>query len=102
MLDTLTPDSFLPHVGTVFRLRAPGGAGTLDLALVSAQAVGSSRRSGAVRERAFSVVFLGPAGAPILPQATYRLEHEEMGALDLFLVPVGIDGGRAQYEAVFN
>lgn len=102
MLDMLTPESFAPHVGTVFSLRLPGGAGTLDLTLISARAVGSSRRSGAVRERAFSVVFLGPPGAPILQQQTFSLEHEGMGSLELFLVPVGVDGGRTQYEAVFN
>lgn len=101
MLEDLTPDSFTPHVGTTFLVET-GGGDRLGLSLVSAQAVGSSRRSGAVRERAFSVIFLGPAGAPILPQRTYRLEHEEMGALELFLVPVGVDGGRVQYEAVFN
>jgi len=39
----------------------------------------------------------------MLPQATYTLEHTELGELDIFLVPVGPDGGgRQQYEAVFN
>ena len=48
----------------------------------------------------FSLIFVGPA-SPILPQATYRLEHDEMGALELFLVPVGCDEVGAQYQAVF-
>lgn len=100
MLETLTAGSFTPHVGTTFRLDTP--AGGLDLTLVSAIPVGEARRGGKVRERAFSVLFLGPSAAPILPQATYSLEHEALGRLEIFLVPIGREGDRIQYEAVFN
>jgi hypothetical protein len=48
------------------------------------------------------LVFCGPA-TPVLAQATYALAHDELGPMDLFLVPVGMDvEGRVQYEAVFN
>ena len=54
------------------------------------------------RSEPFSLVFLGPSN-PILPQATYRLTHDRLGQLDIFIVPVGPDPqGRIQYEAVFN
>lgn len=43
----------------------------------------------------------GPA-EPLLPQQTYRMEHEEMGELTLLLVPVGRDETGFTYEAVFN
>jgi Domain of unknown function (DUF6916) len=43
----------------------------------------------------FSLVFEGEPG---LPQGIQRLEHETLGPLDVFLVPVG--AGR--YEAVFT
>lgn len=101
MLETLTTDSFTAQAGTAFRLDLPAG-GAFDLTLVSATPLGEARRGGKVRDRAFSVLFLGPPAAAVLPQATYRLEHEALGGLEIFLVPVGRDGDRVRYEAVFN
>ena len=49
----------------------------------------------------FSLVFLGK-DPRVLPQRLYRLEHEEMGALAIFLVPVGKDAEGVSYQAVFN
>lgn len=56
----------------------------------------------------FSILFKGPA-TPLLPQQIYKLKHEVMGDLPLFLVPIGRDKGRDQdpeaavlYEAVFT
>lgn len=49
----------------------------------------------------FSLTFSGPL-EPFLPQATYSFEHELLGALDIFIVPVGRDAESVQYEAVFN
>jgi hypothetical protein len=54
-------------------------------------------------------VFRGPL-EPILPQGIYRLEHEHLGALELFIVPIGpnknansAEGPTAMlYEAVFG
>jgi hypothetical protein len=37
-----------------------------------------------------------------LPQATYRFEHETIGAFDLFIVPVGRTAQGVSYEAVFS
>lgn len=104
MLETLTAGSFTPHIGTAFRLEPPGGGapGGHDLTLASATPMGAARRGGKIREHAFSVVFLGPSAAAVLPQAIYALEHEGLGRLEVFLVPIGRDGDRVQYEAVFN
>lgn len=52
-------------------------------------------------ERRFSLLFRGPA-QPVLPQATYTLEHAAAGALAIFLVPVGRDAQGVQYQAIFN
>jgi hypothetical protein len=49
----------------------------------------------------FSLVFAGPA-APVLPQSIYRLENDDLGALEIFLVPIGRDAGGTRYEAAFN
>jgi hypothetical protein len=49
----------------------------------------------------FTLTFSGPL-APLLSQRSYRVSHEKLGTLDLFLVPLGPDGKGMQYEAVFN
>ena len=35
-------------------------------------------------------------------QGIYRLEHPELGAQDLFLVPLGPSDGRMRYEIIFK
>ena len=49
----------------------------------------------------FSVVFRAPA-TPVLAQMIRRLEHPELGAFELFLVPIGPDDVGMRYEAVFT
>jgi hypothetical protein len=46
-------------------------------------------------------VFRGP-GDVLLPQRIYRMEHEEIGVFDLFLVPIGPDEIGLRYEAIFT
>jgi hypothetical protein len=53
------------------------------------------------RQDYFSIIFRGPQDT-YLQQSIYRLEHDEMGMLELFLVPVGRDEKGFQYEAIFN
>jgi hypothetical protein len=38
----------------------------------------------------------------ILPQGIYRLNHDAMGDLEFFLVPVARDTAGVTYEAAFN
>ena len=49
----------------------------------------------------FSLYFSGPPDVQ-LPQGSYRLEHERLGALEIFLVPVASTAEAMRYEAVFN
>ncbi|MGA1799992.1 hypothetical protein VH567_14565 [Sphingomonas sp. 4RDLI-65] len=49
----------------------------------------------------FALVFRS-GQAVILPQRIYRLRHDRLGALDVFLVPTGRDMRGALYHAVFN
>ncbi len=49
----------------------------------------------------FSLHFRGPA-TPVLPQRIYRLDHPELGALEIFLVPIRRDAAGITYEAVFT
>jgi hypothetical protein len=95
----LTASHFQRHMGSSFRLRADD---VVDFELLEVDEVGVG--SGATPQTAraqFSIVFLGPR-EPVLPQRIYRLEHEELGTLDLFLVPIGRDDAGVRYEAVFT
>lgn len=49
----------------------------------------------------FVLLFHGPL-AHFLPQATYRVGHDQLGEFDIFLVPVGKGKNEFHYEAVFN
>jgi hypothetical protein len=98
MLDRLTHDDFAGRVGERFTLSAPTGD-TLELTL--AEATASPEHAQAGRRTPFSLIFHG-ALSPYAPQGTWRVEHEEIGALDVFLVPIGPEGDAMRYEAVFT
>jgi hypothetical protein len=36
------------------------------------------------------------------PQKLYRLRHEELGKVTIFLVPIGRDASGVSYQAVFH
>ncbi len=97
MLQDLTPSSFSEHLGSKFRIQTGEGK-YLDAELFN---VVNHEAHGGLRKQPFSVHFRGPKGA-VLPQAIYRLEHEAMGTMDLFLVTIGPDAQGMSYEAVFN
>ena len=93
-LAELTAASFTGRLHETFTLATPGNA--LKLVLAEVEELGQSQH-----RRAFSLRFLGPS-KPILPQATYRLDHPAMGSLEMFLVPLGPKDGGMRYEAVFT
>lgn len=110
-LETLNAEDFRGSQGTRFRLTGgppeSGSPVSVDIELVdvtehAAPAPGTFRAP-------FSLLFRGPL-EPVMPQGIYRLEHEHIGTLELFVVPVQPDGpllpGRAltvmHYETVFG
>jgi hypothetical protein len=99
VLDQLQLASFQPLVGDHFVLRpAEAGADPLELVLVEATELAHGQR----RPRTpFSLVFRGPA-QPVIPQSIHRLEHPALGALDVFLVPIGRDAQGTRYQAIFT
>ena len=96
MLESLTIESFASHRGSTFRLVADEEVG-FDTTLADVTPLGDS----GVRQ-AFSLIFYAPLAAPIMPQRIYRLEHAELGALDLFVVPLGPKSGAFRYEVIFT
>ena len=57
--------------------------------------------AGVAREDPFSAVFRGGPGSPA-DQKIYTLENEDLGRMELFLVPIGPDEVGMRYEAIFN
>ena len=92
-------DSFWPHLNTKFRVSV-NSADPLELELVEVALRQSEPNEPTGMER-FSLFFYGPATA-FLPQQTYEVVHPEMGALLMFIVPIGQDQRGIKYEAVFN
>ncbi|MFG6489715.1 DUF6916 family protein [Roseateles sp. BYS78W] len=89
--------SFEPLVGSRFTLR-PDDTLELPAQLIEARA-GRYGTEGGVQP--FSLTFEAPA-EPALPQRIYRLEHPQLDAIDLFLVPVARSAAGLHYEAVFG
>ncbi len=101
MLESFTIHTFSGHVGSKFRVY-PDGPESLEVELISATGLGGSAGEETPgRRQPFSIVFRGP-GEILLPQRIYRMEHEEIGAFDLFLVPIGPDEKGLRYEAIFT
>ena len=94
-LEALTRESFAENLNTKFRVPAESGE-PLELELIE---VSEQVRVGAAMS--FSVVFRG-ASSFLLPQRIHHLEHEHLGALDLFLVPIAREADGFRYEAIFN
>jgi hypothetical protein len=93
------PATFAPHVGTAFTVTLDDGQ-TVALELKKVEDLPVF--PGQPRPDPFTLWFAGPAGV-YLEQATYHLDHDELGGLDIFLIPrqPGADG-LSQFEAVFN
>jgi len=99
MLDQLTIDSFQPHVGSTFWVEFPNDT-KVELRLTAAAKVMESEAA-RLERHPFSLFFIGPKSY-MLQQQIYHVTHEQLGAMDLFLVPVGNDTQTYQYEAVFT
>jgi hypothetical protein len=94
-LGQLTADDFEPRLNTLFQMQAPAADATVTLAEV--RRLGAALRDGG----AFALVFVAKGG-PRLPQGIYPLSHPDIGALEMFLVPIGPFADGFGYEAVFT
>ena len=97
MLDRLTIDDFEGRVGETFGARAAEGR-TLTLTLTSVDELPAPPDGG---RTPFSLEFRDAAQDHI-PQQTVAIEHAEMGAFDLFVLPPGPGPEGMRYEAIFT
>jgi hypothetical protein len=95
-LEAMTAADFEPRLHDRFRLVGDATA-PFEVELID---VSDGASPGPGRPQ-FSLVFRG-GPTPPLPQRIYGIEHDEMGRLDLFLVPLGPDTEGQRYEAVFT
>ena len=95
MPNELSAKVFSQHIGSVFSVPA-----ALPEALVLELCdVTENNMSPALEQ--FSLLFRGPV-SPVMQQCTAKLEHEKLGSLELFLVPLGPDEKGMRYQAVFS
>jgi hypothetical protein len=97
MIEKATCETFAECGAREYRVKLEEGEG-LTLELAQASPIDLPSKGGA-REQ-FSLLFNGPV-EPVLPQAIYTLENEELGTFEIFLVPVAADEEGVDYEAVF-
>jgi hypothetical protein len=93
--ELLTKEAFAENLNTKFRIPFESGE-TAEVELI--EVVETMRTP---RQQQFSLFFRGPL-AYLLPQGTYYMEHEKMGTVSIFIVPVGREQDGFRYEAVFN
>lgn len=96
--DEMTEELFAQNLNTKFYIPLDDRRVELELVAVAGDKSTLEKIEGVDR---FSLYFLGP-GDFYLPQRIYRMEHDTLGQLDIFIVPVGIQDKRYQYEAVFS
>jgi hypothetical protein len=98
-LEQLQSNDFSSYLNQAFTIRLDG-VEPIELELVLVTERGKAFRPGT--RQPFSLHFLGPVSTQYLAQHMYRLEHPELGALEIFLVPLGPEEGRMRYEAIFS
>jgi hypothetical protein len=95
-MEELTLATFAPTVGDAYEIDG-GEAGKLELELVDASEAADANAP----RPPFVLTFRGPA-EPVLAQQIVPLEHQALGVLEIFLVPIGRDEDGTTYEAVFS
>jgi hypothetical protein len=98
-LAQLQSNDFVPYVNQTFTIRMKGMK-PIGLELVLVTESRAEIHTG-VRPP-FALYFLGPESSHYLLQNTYRLEHPQMGVLNIFLVPRALQARRMRYEAIFG
>ena len=104
-LSTVTDSAFNACLEQTFTIEgALNGEGvepiSLSLVLVEVERRGALDQASGGRVP-FSLLFRGQPDS-VLSQGIYRMNHADIGALELFLVPIGPDAEGMRYEAILN
>jgi len=94
-LDKLNPKVLSEHLHTKFRVNIEG-ADPIELEIVEI-----TEPQTVPKLELFVLNLRGPC-SPRLIQRVHRLEHEKLGAFEIFLTPIAGDQQSTTYEAVFN
>jgi hypothetical protein len=89
----LRRETYLPYVGSDFRVLRPG-ASTLRVKLIEVKQLPS-------QGEAFSLLFSGRPQSGVA-EGVYRIEHPSLGGFDLFAGLVGCGVKSLDFEAVIN
>lgn len=96
MLEKMRREDFEPHLNTTFRLLRGEGE-PLELELVEI----TGGEGAFDNSYSFSLFFRGGPHFR-LQQHIFTLEHDHLGTLNIFLVPISAGPEGFRYEAVFN
>ena len=97
--ENLVFEDFKDLIGSTFTV-IEVGLPPMSLALDEAKAL-QNRNPLPNSRPPFSLIFVCEDQS-VLPQGLYRLAHDGMGDVTLFLVPVGRDERGVSYQALFN
>lgn len=100
MLDIIRSADFAAHLNQTFRISL--AEETVDLELIEVVELAGDPVAESDKRRPFSLIFRSERVDAYLPQAIYTLEHERMGDLALFIVPLGPHPDGMRYEVLFT
>jgi len=100
-LDQVTREDFAQCLGQPFQIECDERAVEVELSAVTGLGFKSADDGEQGKRESFTLMFHAPKQSR-LPQRTYRLSHPRLGALEMFLVPIGPDQKGMRLEAVFN
>lgn len=97
----LTINDFERCVDDIFEVNF-GGEAPLQLKLINVSPLGRAPAPDEDRRQSFSLLFRNDLTDKYLLQRMYEVAHSQLGALQLFLVPLGPVKEGMEYEAVFT
>ena len=99
-LDELRYETVHPLIGSAFRITVPE-RGDIGLKIIDVCKVMERVKSPRLKREPFSIYLLGPSDVRF-SQGTYPFSHDELGELEMFIVPLGPKNGGNQYEVIFT
>jgi len=93
-LDKLNAKILSEHLHTKFKVHLEGGDTELEIVEIN-------EPPAVPKLELFVLILRGPSSARLI-QRVHRLEHETLGAFEIFLTPIAEDEQSTTYEAVFN